>query len=114
MTVGLDDIVIREELAPGDLGYVMYLHGRYYRPRHGYGIEFESYVALAVHEFYGSYDPRRDRVWICEHRNRIIGSLVLMHRDRRAAQLRLFLVSSRIPGYRPGNPPDGTVPGLPA
>ncbi|HSH43898.1 MAG TPA: GNAT family N-acetyltransferase [Arenicellales bacterium] len=97
MTVSLDDILIREEPAPGDLGYVMYLHGIYYRPRYGYGIEFESYVALAVHEIYRHYDPDRDRIWICEHQGRIIGSLVLMHRDKDAAQLRLFLV---LPEYQ--------------
>lgn len=98
VTIGVDDIVIRDELAPGDLGYMMYLHGMYYRRRHGYGIPFESHVALAVHEFYASYDPGRDRVWICEHRDRIIGSLVLMHRAEHEAQLRLFLVEPEYQG----------------
>lgn len=92
----LDDITIRHELAPGDPGYVMYLHGQYYRYEHAYGIGFESYVALGIHEFLAGYDPEKDRVWICEHDDRIIGSLVLMHRDDDAAQLRYFLV---LPGY---------------
>lgn len=97
MTPRVEDIRIRHDLAPGDLGYVMYLHGTYYRGTHGYGIEFESYVALAVHEFYRSYDPALDQAWICEHGDRIVGSLLLMHRGAGIAQLRLFLL---LPGYR--------------
>lgn len=96
MSARLEDIVIRHELAPGDLGYVMYLHGLFYRRAHGYGIGFESYVALGIHEFYTAYDPEWDRAWICEHDDHIIGSLILMHRENNAAQLRYFLV---LPDY---------------
>lgn len=92
-----DEISIREGPAPGDLGYIMYLHGDYYRREHGYGLVFESYVAQAVHEFARSHDPDRDRVWLCEHRGRIVGSLLLMHRGRDTAQLRLFMV---LPAYQ--------------
>lgn len=96
MSVRLEDITIRHELAPGDLGYVMYLHGRFYRRHHAYGLGFESYVALGIHEFLATYDPEEDRVWICEHDDDIIGSLVLMHRGNGTAQLRYFLV---LPDY---------------
>lgn len=92
MNVRLEDIAIKNELAPGDLGYVLYLHGWYYGREHGYGIGFESYVALGLHEFISRHDPVRDRVWLCEHDRRIVGSLFLMHRDHHAAQLRYFLV----------------------
>jgi len=97
MTVGIEDIRIRHELAPGDLGCILYLHGWYYRREHGYGLQFESYVAQGLHEFVQGYDPERDRVWICNHDQRVVGSLILMHRGDAAAQLRYFLV---IPAYR--------------
>ena len=95
-TVTLNDILIRTELRPGDIGYVTYLHGSLYAKEYGYGIQFESYVAKGLCEFYEKYDPARNRVWVCEHDNRIIGFLLLMDRGE-TAQLRYFLIE---PEYR--------------
>ena len=97
MKPGLEQITIRTDLQPGDLGAVIHLHGSYYGRQHGFSISFESYVAQGLHEFYEHYDPHRDRFWICEHGQQIIGSLLLMHRPANAAQLRYFLV---MPDYR--------------
>jgi ribosomal protein S18 acetylase RimI-like enzyme len=97
MKVGLDEITIRNELVPGDLGYVIYLHGLLYGREYGFAVRFETYVARGIQEFYAAYDPERDRVWICEHREEIIGSLFLVHRENDSAQLRYFLIR---PGYR--------------
>ncbi len=92
----LDDILIRTELKPGDLGYMIYMHGDLYGREYGYGVQFEMYVAKGLCEFYGQYNPERNRVWLCEHKDRIIGSLLLMDRGK-AAQLRYFLLE---PEYR--------------
>jgi len=97
MTPRLGDIHIRSELVPGDLGYVIHLHGKLYAAEYGYGLQFESYVAAGIHEFYENYEPEKDRVWIGEHDQRIIGFLLLMHREHNAAQLRYFLIE---PHYR--------------
>jgi GNAT superfamily N-acetyltransferase len=94
--VALDEISIRTELRPGDLGFVIYLHGALYSREYNYGLQFESYVAQGLCEFYEIYDPQRNRVWICEHNDRIIGFLLLMDRGE-AAQLRYFLIE---PAYR--------------
>ena len=93
----IEDITIRNDLRPGDLGYVVHLHGLLYGAEYGYGIAFEMYVAEGLHEFYKSFDPEKDRVWICEHRHRLVGFLLLMHRQNKAAQLRYFLIE---PNYR--------------
>ena len=94
--IQLSDISIRTELRPGDIGYVIYLHGYLYKQEYDYGIEFETYVAAGLAEFYRQYDEKKDRVWICEHGNKIVGFLLLMHRGE-AAQLRYFILE---PGYR--------------
>src|SRR5215467_9596671 len=94
--IKLEDITIRIELKPGDIGYVIYMHGDLYRKECDYGIEFETYVAKGLAEFYEQYDPQKDRVWICELENKIIGFLALVHRGE-AAQLRYFILN---PGYR--------------
>lgn len=92
----LSDISIRTILQPGDIGYVVYMHGAIYGREYDYGIQFETYVAKGLCEFYEKYDPRRSRVWVCEYNNKIIGFLLLMDR-KEAAQLRYFLIG---PDYR--------------
>lgn len=94
--ISLRDILIRTELRPGDIGYVTYMHGALYSREYHYGLQFESYVAKGLCEFYEKYNPARSRIWACEHNNRMIGSLLLMDRGN-AAQLRYFLIE---PEYR--------------
>lgn len=94
--VSLDEISIHTELRPGDIGYVIHLHGVLYAKEYGYGLQFESYVAKGLAEFYEKYDPERNRVWVCEHNGRMVGFLLLMDRVA-AAQLRYFLIE---PEYR--------------
>jgi peptidyl-dipeptidase Dcp len=95
-SVSLADISIRTVLQPGDIGYVVYMHGSLYGSEYNYGIQFETYVAKGLCEFYEKYDPTRNRVWVCEHNNRMIGFLLLMDRGE-SAQLRYFLIE---PEYR--------------
>ncbi len=87
--VSLPDIFIRTELRPGDIGYVTYLHGALYSREYDYGLQFESYVAKGLCEFYEKYNPERSRIWACEHNHHMIGFLLLM--------LRYFLIE---PEYR--------------
>lgn len=101
--VSLNDISIRSEFRPGDIGYVTYMHGTLYHKEFGYTLQFENYVARGLCEFYEKYNPARNRIWVCEHRrsnhagsDRMIGFLLLMDRGK-AAQLRYFLIE---PEYR--------------
>lgn len=92
----INSITIRTDLRPGDLGYIINRHGVLYHEEYGYGIEFESYVAEGLAEFYHQYDPATNRAWICEDNDKIIGFLLLMNRGD-AAQLRYFYLE---PEYR--------------
>jgi GNAT superfamily N-acetyltransferase len=92
----LDSISIRTELKPGDLGCMTSMHATLYTREYNFGLQFETYVARGLCEFQEQYDPQRNRVWLCEHDGRIIGSLLLMDRGK-AAQLRYFLIE---PEYR--------------
>lgn len=92
----LGQITIRTDLRSGDIGYITYMHGILYKREYQYGIDFESYVASGLSEFYQNYRPKRNRVWMCEDDSQIIGTLVLMDRGE-AAQLRYFLIC---PEYR--------------
>ena len=94
--VSLEEISIRSELRPGDIGYVTYMHGSLYHSEYNYGLQFENYVAKGLCEFYEKYDPTRSRIWACEYKDQMIGFLLLMDRGQ-AAQLRYFLIE---PEYR--------------
>ena len=96
-TKSLNHINIRTSLQPGDIGYVIHLHGYLYQKEYDYGITFETYVANGLIEFYTQYDEEKDAVWICEHDHIIIGFLLLIHREKNTAQLRYFILE---PGYR--------------
>jgi len=97
MPVKLEDIEIRTHLQSGDIGYITYMHGIFHMKECGYGLSFESYVAEGLNEFYKNYNPERERLWMCEHNNKIIGSLLLMDRGNDTAQLRYYILK---PEYR--------------
>jgi peptidyl-dipeptidase Dcp len=93
----VDDIIIRNTIEPGDIGFIIHRHGKLYNEEYNYSVAFESYVSGGMHEFYQHYDADADRVWICEYDKKITGFLLLMHRPGNAAQLRYFYVE---PEYR--------------
>ena len=87
-------VKIRYRLKPGDIGYVTYLHGILYAQEYGWDHTFDGYVAHGLAEFVQSFDPARDRVWIAETDDRIVGSIGIVGRSDEEAQLRWFLVHS--------------------
>lgn len=93
-----EDVTIRTEIKPGDLGFVIHRHGSMYAEEYNHGVSFEVYVAQGISEFYQNYDSKKDRVWICEHNGKIIGSLFLQHRKNRTAQLRYFYLENEYRG----------------
>jgi ribosomal protein S18 acetylase RimI-like enzyme len=94
--IELADISVRNSLRPGDLGYIAHIHGELYAKECGYGLHFEAYVLDGLKDLARDYDPGKDKVWVCEHQNKIIGFLVAQHREK-AIQLRYFIF---LPEYR--------------
>lgn len=88
---------IRHRIKPGDIGYIIYLHGILYAEESGYDETFEAYVAAGLAEFIQSYSPEKDRIWLVEAKDQIIGSVGVVGRSKTVAQLRWFLVH---PDYR--------------
>ena len=85
-------IHIRTQLKPGDVGYVIYLHGTLYAREYELDHTFEGYVAQRFGEFLASYDQRKDLVALAELDGRIVGSIVIDGKEDGTAMLRYFLV----------------------
>lgn len=85
------EVTFREGLRPGDIGYLIYLHGILYSKESGYSLEFEGYVAKTFADFLGHYSPEHDRVWLAEYNQQIIGCIAIVHHGEKEGQLRWFL-----------------------
>ena len=56
----LDEISIRTDLEPGDIGYITYMHGSLYKKEYDFDVDFEAYVARGLAEFYREYKPAKN------------------------------------------------------
>ena len=83
---------IRTGLEPGDIGYIIYLHGVLYAQEYELDRTFEGDVAIRMGEFAKTYDPRKDYFAVAELDGKIVGSIVINGLSDATAQLRWFLV----------------------
>jgi GNAT superfamily N-acetyltransferase len=89
-------IVVRTAVRPGDVDAIVRLHGSIYSREFGFDSTFEHYVAAPLAAFVERIAPR-ERIWIAEHGDRIVGSVAIVAGSEDIAQLRWFLVE---PGSR--------------
>ena len=86
-----DDISIRTDLRPGDLGRIISLHGEVYDPLGGYGLTFEAFVGRTIAEFVLDNNAR-GQIWLAERGERLVGCTAIALRDGSRGQLRWVLV----------------------
>ena len=86
------EVIIRTTMEPGDIGYVIYLHGTLYAREYSLDRTFEGGVAERLGEFAKQYDPRKDFWAVAELDGRIIGSIVIHGLADNTALLRFFLL----------------------
>jgi GNAT superfamily N-acetyltransferase len=91
-------ITIRTGLKPGDLGYITHLHGRVYHEEYGFDTTFEPYVARPLSDFSLAEDRSRQRVWIVEMDEKIVGCVAIVDAGGNEAQLRWLLLTKETRG----------------
>jgi len=91
-------VTIRHDLRPGDIGYLIYLHGILYAQEYGWDATFDAYVAGPLAEFAKS-DTDRGRIWIVEKDGTVAGSLAIVEISQEQAQLRWFLLHPDLRGH---------------
>ena len=86
--------------APGTLGQVVSLHGRYYAREWGFGPFFEAKVAAGMAEFIPRMDPARDLFLAARRGGHLLASITIDGSESAAdeAHLRWFITSDKARG----------------
>ncbi|MGV3573383.1 MAG: bifunctional helix-turn-helix transcriptional regulator/GNAT family N-acetyltransferase [Ramlibacter sp.] len=83
---------------PGDLGWVVQVHGELYAREYGYGAEFEALVAQVAAKLILAFDPASEKGWIAEVDGERAGSVFLVRKSATVAQLRLLILQPEARG----------------
>jgi DNA-binding MarR family transcriptional regulator/ribosomal protein S18 acetylase RimI-like enzyme len=77
---------------PGDIGWIVAIHGRLYAQEYGWDQSFEALVAEIAGKFLRDFDPACEGCWIAERDDEAIGSVMVVKKSAAEAQLRLLIV----------------------
>jgi N-acetylglutamate synthase-like GNAT family acetyltransferase len=96
-----NNVIIRNNLKPGDIGYLTYLHGILYAWEHGWDYTLEAYVAVPLSKFAQAH-TEREQIWIVEKDAMLAGAIAIVEASREEAQLRWLLLHPDLRGYGVG------------
>jgi DNA-binding MarR family transcriptional regulator/GNAT superfamily N-acetyltransferase len=90
----LQSLVTLRPHRAGDMGWIVHRQAILYAQEYGWDERYEALISRIVADFIERFDPKRERCWIAERRNEIVGSVFLIKHPERAgvAQLRLLYV----------------------
>jgi DNA-binding MarR family transcriptional regulator/N-acetylglutamate synthase-like GNAT family acetyltransferase len=93
-----DRQVVLRDPRPGDMGWVVQVHGELYAREYGFDWTFEQLVAEIAAKFIRDFDPQREKGWIAEVDGERAGCVFLVRKSATVAQLRLLVVSPEARG----------------
>jgi GNAT superfamily N-acetyltransferase len=92
------EVRVAGELRPGDVGRIVELHGVLYAREWGFDSTFEAYVAEPLGRFVLTRTPR-ERLWLVEEGEGLMGCLAIVRVSDEEAQLRWFLLHPSLRGH---------------
>lgn len=93
------EVEIVEELSPGDIGWLVHLHGWLYAKECGYDRNLELYVARGICDALLGERGSGCRFWLAKASGAVVGAIAIVEHSDERAQLRWFLVH---PDHRRG------------
>jgi GNAT superfamily N-acetyltransferase len=95
----MNELTIREELRPGDLGEIVAHHGRLYAEEYGVDATFEGFVTAAVvRAAIRGFPSEREAIRIVELGGEHVGSIGLTDEGGGDAAIRWFVLSPEVRG----------------
>lgn len=91
--------VLLRDPRPGDLGWVVMQHGEIYSREYGFTVEFESLVAAIAARYIKNFDPAWEKGWIAEIDGERVGSVFVVRKSPRVAQLRMLILTPDVRGH---------------
>lgn len=77
---------------PGDMGWIVHRQAVLYAEEYHWDEQFEALVAEIAAKFIRNFDGKRERCWIAERDDEIVGSGFLVRKTETVAQLRMLYV----------------------
>jgi len=84
-------IVLRDP-QPGDMGWVVQVHGELYAREYGFDWTFEALVAQIAADFIRNFDAHGEKGWIAEVDGERAGCVFLVRKSPTVAKLRLLIL----------------------
>jgi GNAT superfamily N-acetyltransferase len=93
-------VVIRDQLGPGDLGWMIMAHGEVYAKEYGWDLSFEALVAKIIADFGALRGTDRAQAWVAEVDGQRAGCVLCCPGDDEAtAELHTLLVEPWARGH---------------
>lgn len=91
-------VTVQHRFEPGDLGYLVHIHGIQNLRDYGFNEIHEAYCARIATDFMLNQNPGRSRVWLTKMAGVINGSVFICELPGDVAQLRLLFVDTAARG----------------
>jgi ribosomal protein S18 acetylase RimI-like enzyme len=88
----MTDITLRNDIRPGDLGYITYLVGDIYAREYGMGLLNDLEMATFLIHFVQHQNPTNERIWIAEMQNQMVGTIIIYQEAPGIAHLRTLIL----------------------